>query len=185
MVEFVKSMGLYGIHFQPVMPASTLPTFNKEGQFKKVTVGTPYKNLLKHQEIISNHEIDEVFEQLIQMTKTGEPLISSEGHLREIAKYLKDPNDPEIIEKVCQTGVKNVNIDPFGNVRLCSIMEPVGNILEMDPAEIWSSGESSNQRNDIKACEKTCRLMFCNYKDFDFKQRFKRVIGSLTEQSGR
>jgi MoaA/NifB/PqqE/SkfB family radical SAM enzyme len=180
MVEFVKSTGLYGIHFQPIMPASTLPTFNKEGEFKKVTVGTPYKNLLKRQEVIGDEEVDEVFDRLIAMTKRGAPIISSEGHLREIAKYLKDPTNPEIIEKVCQTGVKNVNIDPFGNVRLCSIMEPVGNILENDPAAIWSSGNASSQRDNIKTCEKTCRLMFCNYKDLDFKQRFKRVVNSLT-----
>jgi MoaA/NifB/PqqE/SkfB family radical SAM enzyme len=181
MVEFVKSNGLYGIHFQPIMPASTLPTFDKEGQFKKVTVGTPYRNLLKRKEVIDDKQIDEVFDRLITMTQRGYPIISSAGQLKEMAKYLKDPTNPEILEKVCQVGVKNFNIDPFGNVRLCSIMEVVGNITKDSPSEIWRSVNSSNQRENIRACEKTCRLMFCNHKELDFKQRFKRVVGSLTD----
>jgi MoaA/NifB/PqqE/SkfB family radical SAM enzyme len=180
MVEYVKSAGLYGIHFQPIMPASTLPTFNKEGEFKKVSVGTPYRNLLKKDEVIDDEGIDEVFDRLVSMTERGYPIINSAGHLREMAKYLKDPTNPEILEKVCQVGVKNFNIDPFGNVRLCSIMEVVGNITKDSPAEIWRSENSSSQRENVRTCEKTCRLMFCNHKELDFKQRFRRVVNSLT-----
>lgn len=180
MVEFVKSAGLYGIHFQPIMPASTLPTFNKEGEFKKVSVGTQYRNLLKRDEVIDDQGIDDVFDRLISMTESGYPIISSAGHLREMAKYLKDPTNPEILEKVCQVGVKNFNIDPFGNVRLCSIMEVVGNITRDSPEAIWRSENSSSQRENIRTCEKTCRLMFCNHKELDFKQRFRRVVSSLT-----
>ena len=179
-VEFVKATGLYGIHFQPIMPASTLPTFNKEGEFKKLSVGTPYRNLLKKDEVIDDEGIDAVFDRLVSMTESGYPIISSAGHLKEVAKYLKDPTSPEILEKVCQVGVKNFNIDPFGNVRLCSIMEVVGNIITDSPAQIWRSENSSSQRGNIRTCEKTCRLMFCNHKELDFKQRFKRVVNSLT-----
>ena len=179
MVEFVKSTGLYGIHFQPIMPASTLPTFNKEGQFKNVSAGTSYRDLLKRKEVIDDNEIDEVFDRLISMTERGYPVISSAGHLKEMTKYLKDPTNPEILEKVCQVGVKNFNIDPFGNVRLCSIMEVVGDITKDSPAEIWRSMNASSQRENIRTCEKTCRLMFCNHKELDFKQKFKRVVTEL------
>jgi MoaA/NifB/PqqE/SkfB family radical SAM enzyme len=180
MVEFVKSAGLYGIHFQPIMPAFILPTFNKAGEFKQVSTGVPYRNLLKRAEVIDEDGIDRVFNRLIAMTQRGEPIISSAGHLREIVRYLKDPTNPEILENVCQVGVKNFNIDPFGNVRLCSIMEIVGNITKESPYEIWRSHNASSQRENIRACEKTCRLMFCNHKDLDFKQRFRRVVKSLT-----
>jgi MoaA/NifB/PqqE/SkfB family radical SAM enzyme len=84
-----------------------------------------------------------------------------------------------LLEKVCQVGVKNFNIDPFGNVRLCSIMDIVGNLLKESPAEIWRSVNAGNQREDVKNCEKFCRIMYCNHKELDFKQRFKRVVGSL------
>ena len=41
MVEFVKSTGLYGIHFQPIMPATLLPTYDQDGNFKKTPGGNP------------------------------------------------------------------------------------------------------------------------------------------------
>ena len=180
MVEFVKSTRLYGIHFQPIMPATLLPTYDQDGNFKKIPLGTPYKNLLKREEVIHDEEIDEVFDRLVSMAEKGDPIISSVGHLKEMAKYLKYPTNPELLEKVCQVGVRNVNIDPFGNVRLCSIMDIVGNIAKDSPNEIWSSTNASKQREDIRTCEKFCRIMYCNHKELDFKQRFKRVVNSLT-----
>jgi len=181
MVEFAKSAGLFGIHFQPIMPASTLPTFNKAGQFKNIPVGTSYRDLLQREDVIDDKEIDDVFDRLISMVKKGYPIINSAGHLKEISKYLKDPTTPEILEKVCQTGVKNFNIDPFGNVRLCSIMEVVGDITKDLPAEIWRSANASSQRENIRTCEKTCRLLYCNHKELDFKQRFRRVVTGLLQ----
>ena len=181
MVEWCKKTGLYGIHFQPIMPATLLPTYDQVGNSKKIPVGTPYKNLLKHQEVVSDDEIDDVFTRLIAMAEKGDPtIISSAGHLREMQKYLKTPTNPELLERVCQVGVKNFNIDPFGNVRLCSIMGIVGNVLKEDPAEIWRSVNAGNQRENIRSCEKFCRIMYCNHKELDFTQRFRRVVNSLT-----
>jgi MoaA/NifB/PqqE/SkfB family radical SAM enzyme len=179
MVEFAKSAGLYGIHFQPIMPATVVPTYDKEGHFKQVPVGTPYRNLLKREEVIDDKGVDEVFERLISMGEASYPIISSVGHLKEMAKYLKNPTDPELLERVCQVGVKNFNIDPFGNARLCSIMEIVGNVLTDSPADIWRSVNASNQRENIRTCEKFCRITCCNHKELNFKQRFKRVVSSL------
>ncbi len=182
MVEWTRKTGLYGIHFQPIMPATLLPTFEQDGSFKKIPIGTPYKNLLKKEEVIDDAGVDAVFDRLIEMAEKGDPvMISSAGHLRQMAKYLKNPTDPQLLEKVCQVGVKNFNIDPFGNVRLCSIMDIVGNLLKQKPTEIWGSGDASKQRDDVLSCEKFCRIMYCNHKELDFKQRFKRVVNSLTD----
>jgi MoaA/NifB/PqqE/SkfB family radical SAM enzyme len=180
MVEFVKTTGLYGIHFQPIMPATLLPTYDQDGNFKKIPLGTPYKNLLKKEEVVHDDEVDDVFNRLISMAERGDPIISSVGHLKEMGKYLKNPTNPELLEKVCQVGVKNFNIDPFGNVRLCSIMEIVGNLTKQSPAEIWHSVNATDQRENIRTCEKFCRIMYCNHKELDFKQRFRRVVSSLT-----
>jgi MoaA/NifB/PqqE/SkfB family radical SAM enzyme len=175
-IEFARARGLYGVNFQPIMPATTLPVFNKDGHAMKVSVGSPYRNLLKEKE---NAAIDEVFERLLWMKERGYPILNSSEHLREIAKYLKEPTSPAILEKVCKVGIKNLNIDPFGNVRLCSIMGIVGNIAEQDPAEIWASANAGSQREDIRSCDKVCRLMFCNYKQLDFKYKAKRVMNAL------
>jgi MoaA/NifB/PqqE/SkfB family radical SAM enzyme len=177
-VEFVKKRGLYGINFQPIMPASILPIYDKDGHTRKMAIGSPFKALLENKE--SAH-IDEVFARLLSMKANGYPILNSEEHLREMAKYLKDPTTPEILEKVCKVGIKNLNIDPFGNVRLCSIMNVVGNVLTDAPEDIWRSVNAAEQREQIRTCDKTCRLMFCNYKKLDFKYKAKRVLQGLTE----
>lgn len=177
-VEFVKKRGLYGINFQPIMPASILPIYDKDGHTRKMAIGSPFKALLQNKE---NTHIDEVFTRLLSMKANGYPILNSEEHLREMAKYLKDPTTPEILEKVCKVGIKNLNIDPFGNVRLCSIMNVVGNILTDAPEDIWRSINAAEQREQIRTCDKTCRLMFCNYKKLDFKYKAKRVLQGLTE----
>jgi MoaA/NifB/PqqE/SkfB family radical SAM enzyme len=176
-VEFVKSRGLYGINFQPIMPASILPIFNKDGETRKMAIGSPFKALLTQKE---NAHVDGVFDRLIAMKASGYPILNSVEHLQEIAKYLKDPTTPEILEKVCKVGIKNLNIDPFGNVRLCSIMEVVGNILTDSPEDIWRSANAMDQRERIRTCDKTCRLMFCNYKKLDFTYKAKRVLQGLS-----
>jgi MoaA/NifB/PqqE/SkfB family radical SAM enzyme len=177
-VEFVKKRGLYGINFQPIMPASILPIYDKNGHTRKMAIGSPFKALLEQKE---NTHIDDVFNRLLSMKASGYPILNSEEHLREMAKYLKDPTTPEILEKVCKVGIKNLNIDPFGNVRLCSIMNVVGNILTDEPENIWRSVNAGQQREEIRTCDKTCRLMFCNYKKLDFKYKAKRVLQGLTE----
>lgn len=178
-VAYAKKNGLYGVNFQPLMPATTLPVFNKDGQAMKFSIGSPYRNLVREKER-EREVIEDVFGRLVAMKEEGYPILNSSQHLREIAKYLKDPTSPEILEKVCKVGIKNLNIDPFGNVRLCSIFNVVGNVKEGSPDEIWRSVNAATQRDEIRSCDKMCRLMFCNYKELDLKFRVKRVVNSLT-----
>jgi MoaA/NifB/PqqE/SkfB family radical SAM enzyme len=178
-IKFAKAKDIYGVNFQPIMPATILPVFNKNGDARKTSPGTPYRDLLKNKEDL---RIDDVFNRLLRMKEHGYPILNSSDHLKEIAKYLKDPTNPEILEKVCKVGVKNFNIDPFGNVRLCSIMEIVGNITKDSPADIWRSANAAHQRETIRTCDKTCRLMFCNFKQLDLKYKAKRVINSIRSQ---
>jgi hypothetical protein len=58
-------------------------------------------------------------------------------------------------------------------------MEVVGNVLHDSPAEIWRSVRAARQRENIRICDKTCRLISCNYKELDFKFRAKRVTAAL------
>jgi MoaA/NifB/PqqE/SkfB family radical SAM enzyme len=176
-IEFARSRGLYGVNFQPIMPATTLPVFNKEGQTVKFSVGSPYRDLLKQKE---NAVVDDVFARLQAMKERGYPILNSSRHLTQIAKYLKDPTSPELLKDVCKVGVRNVNIDPFGNVRLCSIMDSIGNIVGESPADLWRSANAAEERHKIRTCDKGCRLMFCNYKELDFAFRAKRVMSALT-----
>jgi MoaA/NifB/PqqE/SkfB family radical SAM enzyme len=179
-VAYAKEHGLYGVNFQPIMPATILPVFKKDGDRMNLSVGSPYRHLLQDQD--KDHAlIDQVFGRLAEMKAAGYPILNSGAHLREIARYLKDPQSPEILAKTCQVGIRNVNIDPFGNVRLCSIFNIVGNIKDDLPEHIWRSENAAGQRDEIRSCDKMCRLMFCNYKELDLAFRVKRVVNVLRQ----
>lgn len=173
LVEFVKSKGLDGINFQPLMETSIYPIFNKEGKSDKLPGGKLYKKLGENM-----GDIDDVFNRLISMKKGGYPINSSVKQLRYTAKYLKDPADPEILDVKCKIGSKNLFIDPFGNVRLCMIMKPIGNIATKSPQKIWNSQNAQRQRKNIRTCQKTCRLLNCNFKELDLHYKIRSLFAS-------
>jgi MoaA/NifB/PqqE/SkfB family radical SAM enzyme len=181
LIEWAKTNGYYGVNFQPIMPATTLPIFDKSGKAMKSSPGVPYRNLLNNEDQAERQMIDTVFARLLEMKAAGYPILNSASHLREIARYLKDPTLPELLEKTCKVGIRNFNIDPFGNVRLCSIFDVVGNIKDELPGDLWTSANAKTQRDGIRSCDKMCRLMFCNYKELDLAFRVKRVVNVLRQ----
>lgn len=171
LTEFVKSQGLDGINFQPLMVASTFPVFDKSGQFPESNEGKLYNKIGKNAE-----NIDSIFERLVYMKKESYPINNSLKHLRYIAKYLQNPASPELSSIPCKIGFKNFFIDPFGNVRICMVMEPIGNIAKEAPENIWDSGKAEAQRETILKCHRTCRLLNCNFKELDLCYKIRNQI---------
>ena len=79
--KFAKAKGIYGVNMSPIMPATTLPIFNKDGEARKSSIGTPYRDLLKNQE---DFHINGVIDRLIAMKEQGYPILNSEGHLKRL-----------------------------------------------------------------------------------------------------
>jgi MoaA/NifB/PqqE/SkfB family radical SAM enzyme len=178
LVEFVKSNGLDGINFQPLMEASIILVHDKDGKPKKLPSGKLYEELGKDMD-----SVDDAFEQLITMKEKGYPINNSVKHLRYILRYLKNPEDPEVLKIPCKIGPKNFFIDPFGNVRICQVMEPIGNIKDEAPQKIWNSEKAQRQREMIKNCPKVCSLLNCNFKELDLGGRAFRTLRSFKSRS--
>lgn len=68
-------------------------------------------------------------------------------------------------EASCRTGDYNFLIDPYGNVRICFSFEPIGNLRTMLPENIWNSEEAEKMRKKIAVCNKSCKLLNCNYHE--------------------
>lgn len=68
-------------------------------------------------------------------------------------------------EASCKTGDYNFLIDPYGNVRICFSFEPIGNLRTMLPENIWNSENAENMRKQIAVCNKSCKLLNCNYHE--------------------
>ncbi|KAF0146411.1 MAG: family 2 glycosyl transferase [Nitrospirae bacterium] len=176
LAEFTRDKGLDGITFQPLMETSSLPIFDEKGESRQLPEGKYFKELGKN-----SNGIDEVFERLITMKTEGYPINNSARHLSYMCKYLKNPLDPEILKLPCKIGSKNFPIDPFGNVRICSLMEPIGNLRDDLPEKIWNSDKARNQRQMIRKCRKSCRILTCTFKNLDLGFKLRKLSRSFPE----
>ncbi|HBR16177.1 MAG: hypothetical protein A3G39_09700 [Deltaproteobacteria bacterium RIFCSPLOWO2_12_FULL_43_16] len=175
LAEFVASNGLDGINFQPLMEASIIRNFDKDGKSTVPPKGKLYEGLEK----TNTENVDNVFEQLIAMKEKGYPINNPVKHLRYISMYLKNPDDPRLSALPCKIGPKNFLLDPFGNVRICQVMEPIGNVMAELPQKIWNSEKARKQREMIRSCNRACRLLNCNFKELDIASRVRRMMRLL------
>lgn len=65
----------------------------------------------------------------------------------------------------CQIGYRNFIIDPYGNVRICFNFESIGSLKEDLPQNIWNSQKADEIRDKIINCNKSCKLLNCNYSE--------------------
>ena len=114
-----------------------------------------YMNMAEH--------ASEVFDKLAEMKKEGYQIFNTFEQIEAIKIFLKNPDD--IIKRIdCRVGETNFAIDPYGDVRLCFNMAPVGNIRENTPKEIWENNLSTACRKSTSKCKMYCRLLNCNFK---------------------
>lgn len=102
-------------------------------------------------------------------------------------KSIEDKINPEFIKKVinkpyseihpemaaieteasCQIGHYNFLIDPYGSVRVCFSFDPIGSLITTLPQNIWNGMAAERIRTQIVKCNKSCKLLNCNYHDGD------------------
>lgn len=104
-----------------------------------------------------------IIDHLIEMKRAGHSIANSYEQLEAYKIFFNNPED--IIKAIkCDVGSTNFAVDPYGDVRLCFNMKPVGSILEKTPDEIWNSAEASECRRKVHTCKMCCRLINCNFK---------------------
>jgi MoaA/NifB/PqqE/SkfB family radical SAM enzyme len=182
LVEFTAENGLNGINFQPLMEASTIHVFDEEGKKKKLPKGKLFEKMEGGGG--DARLVDGVIERLIGMKGKGYPVNNPVSHLRAIGTCLKDPGDPALLKMPCRVGTNNFFIDPFGDVRICQVMDPVGNLGLKGPGQVWNSPEARSQRRAIGGCMKACRVLNCNFKELDLASRVLRTVRPFKERGG-
>lgn len=100
-------------------------------------------------------------EGIMKLKKERFPISNSLKQLNAFRLYIGNPSSVRKIR--CLVGKKSFNIDPYGNVRLCFNMLPVGNIKEKDPKSLWISEEARDIKRQIDGCQLNCRLLICNF----------------------
>lgn len=99
----------------------------------------------------------DLVEELINMKRNGFPIINSLEQMKYFPLYFRDPSS--IAKLPCMAGIGNFMVDPYGQVRLCYSLMPIGNILEQKPLDIWRSKAAKEVRQQIRSCKATCRLL--------------------------
>jgi MoaA/NifB/PqqE/SkfB family radical SAM enzyme len=125
-------------------------------------------------------EIADAIAGLIALKAAGFPILATERQLRLIGALLLDPQSTPATP--CYVGVNDLLVDPYGGVRLCYAMEPIGDIRADAPAAIWHSPVAVRLRAQVRACRKGCRLLNCNYQP-SLAERAASLRRRLTRQA--
>lgn len=104
-----------------------------------------------------------LIDHLIEMKRAGHSIANSYEQLEAYKIFFNNPEDVVSAIK-CDVGATNFAVDPYGDVRLCFNMNPIGSILEKTPEELWLSQEAQNCRKKVHSCKMCCRLINCNFK---------------------
>jgi MoaA/NifB/PqqE/SkfB family radical SAM enzyme len=110
--------------------------------------------------------LEKVLDELIAFRKKFWTVGNHEKQMNLMKLYFSDP-EHEPYER-CTAGQGDLGVDPFGNVYLCFNLDPVGNLLEKGPAEIFASPIASRRREEISNCKRSCYLLNCVSADEAF-----------------
>lgn len=102
-------------------------------------------------------------DEMIEMKKAGYPICNGFAQLKAFKLLISAPE--KIQDTECMVGNNNFAIDPYGNCRICFCMEPIGNLKESLPCDVWNSDKAREVRERIKQCTMNCRLLNCNFKE--------------------
>ena len=149
MVRWVHSNGMNKISFQALFFETGNRAYEKDWH-KTSLLWEPKK---------TNHS--EVIDALIHMKKEGYPIANPVEQLEHFKLYFQHPDKDLPVQ--CRIGIHGFFVDPLGEVKLCYLFDPIGNLLEATPAKIWNSKTARKTRQLIKNCRLNCRLKNCNY----------------------
>lgn len=102
-------------------------------------------------------------DKIIELKEKDFPINNSIQQLSLFKEYFRNTED-FIKSAICRSGERNFIIDTNGDILLCWNMQPVGNIFHHPPEEIWSSKMSSDLREKISKCVRTCKVLNCNFQ---------------------
>ena len=161
LVEFVTKNKINGIMFQLVDDNESFHAYD----VRKGLSTSNYKMSQSLREQYAKMAVKAlpVIDKLIEMKTAGHSIYNSYEQLEAMKIFFKNPDD--ILKAiVCDVGSTNFAIDPYGDVRLCFNMDPVGSIREDLPERIWENAKSKDCRKATKRCKMYCRMLNCNFK---------------------
>lgn len=144
-VEWAQQIGATTVHIQPV---------------NRWTPET-YEELWVEEE--DREELAKVIERLIEMKKTGAPIMNSDEQLRLIAIHFREEKAPPE-SRPCRVGLRNFWIETDGSVKLCNDYPVIGNLKYQSAREIWYGEKAQEIRKQTLACGQLCLITCVSQK---------------------
>ncbi len=145
--EFCKLEGI-GVSYQLMDNGDAFSTaVNKDSQIYGTDIKTAALNAI---------------DEMIELKNEGYPVCNGYSQLKAFKVLIDTPED--ITTMPCMVGENNFAIDPYGNCRICFCKEPIGNLKESLPQDLWYSDKAEQIREQILNCKMNCRLLNCNFK---------------------
>ena len=168
LIKWVKKNNLGGVGFQPLFSNYFFGGEKYENNWYKKSKLWPqdYK------------KIGTIINKIISLKNNGYLVKNSKAELLAFLEYFKNPNF-EYTENKCSVGTKNFSIETNGDVRLCYMFPPIGNILKDNPKAIWKSKKALIQRKGILLCKRNCKILLCN-RNHNFTELLKRFMQMLS-----
>lgn len=104
-------------------------------------------------------------DELVELKKKNAPILNPAGQLQFFKLYFRHLESCAPVFP-CDIGNRNFLINPSGEILLCWNLDPIGNILEDHPEQIWNSEIAEERRDQILSCKRLCRILNCNF-NFD------------------
>ena len=143
---------------------------------------------LKHDEVELDYlwpsdftELDRVVDRMLEMKASGYPLLNDTSHIRKFKTYFRAAKHRQasLLERqgICHVGVTNFFIGSNGDVVTCFYMDPVGNLRDETPKEIWDGAQARKRREEIRTCGRDCLLTCMTTRTLrDKTELFLRVL---------
>ena len=143
---------------------------------------------LKHDEVELDYlwpsdftELDRVVDRMLEMKASGYPLLNDTSHIQKFKTYFRAAKHRQasLLERqgICHVGVTNFFIGSNGDVVTCFYMDPVGNLRDETPKEIWDGAQARKRREEIRTCGRDCLLTCMTTRTLrDKTELFLRVL---------
>lgn len=161
LVRKVHSLGLDGVYFQPIEPIyNSKQTFT---ELKKSALWIQEKNKPKALQVVN---------ELIEMKKTGFPIINEIANLEELKAYFELEEKTKSNQQMnCTIDLSNLFILQDGNISFCGSFPAIGNIKNGHIQKALLSPFADLMRKRIRNCGKvnTC-MSTCKVSKSLFQQ---------------
>lgn len=161
LVEFVAKNEVRGIMFQLQDDKASFHSYDDISHVDTMKFKMSEKLLTKYKEVAP--KAISIIKKLAELKKEGHNIYNSFEQLDLMEAFLSQSDD--VLKDIkCNVGATNFAVDPYGDVRICFNMEPVGSIKDSLPEDLWKNAKATARRNAISHCKMFCRLLNCNYK---------------------